>query len=123
VAVSRATRSPFLTVAALICVAGCVAAAATPIVAGASAAFTGSITASGVLGVVFAGRNAQLYRASGVVSLPPAVLTTVFGGWFMAAPLLYDAGFLATAGTQLAGLLVATFGLYMVVAGLTGTRA
>ncbi len=41
----------------------------------------------------------------------------------MAAPLLYDTGFLATAGTQLAGTLVATFGLYVVIAGLTETAA
>ncbi len=98
---------------------GCLAAAATPPVVGASAAFTGSITTSGVLGVVFAVRNLQLLRDGGRVSLPPAVLTTIFGGWFMAAPLLYDVGFLPTAGVQLAGTLISTFGLYAVVAGLS----
>ena len=122
-AVSRAPRSPFLRVATLICVAGCLGAAVTPIVAGASAAYTGSITTSGVLGVVFAGRGVQLYRATESVSLPAAVLTTIFGGWFMAAPLLYDVGFIATAGTQLSGTVVATFGLYTVIAGLTDSAA
>ena len=112
--------SRFLSAATVIGVLGCVAAAATPLVAGASSAFTGSVVTSGVLGVVFAARNVQLLRARGRVSLPPAVLTTLFGGWFMLAPLLYDVGFLSTAGTQLSGLLVATFGTYAVVAALAG---
>ena len=113
---------PFLTVAGSVGVAGCLLATATPFLAGASAAFTGSIVTSGLLGTVFAGRNLQLFRTDDAVSLPAAVLTTIFGIWFMAGPLLYDAGFLATAGTQLAGLLVAAFATYMVVAGLTGDR-
>ncbi|ERH00923.1 MAG: hypothetical protein J07HN6_02552 [Halonotius sp. J07HN6] len=113
----------FLTAATLLALAGCLGAAVSPVIAGASAAYTGSITTSGVLGVVFAGRSVQLFRETGAVSLPGAVLTTIFGGWFMAAPLLYDAGFLATAGTQLAGTLVATFGLYAVVAGVTDSPA
>jgi hypothetical protein len=112
--------SRFLSAAAVVGVLGCVAAAATPLAAGASAAFSGSVVTSGVLGVVFAARNIQLLRARGRVSLPPAVLTTLFGGWFMLAPLLYDVGFLSTAGTQLSGLLVATFGAYTVVTGLAG---
>ena len=48
----------------------------------------------------------------------------IFGVWFTAAPLLYDTdtvGFLATAGTQLAGLLVAAFATYLLVYGLTAT--
>lgn len=86
---------------------------------GASAAFTGSVTSSGLLGLVFTVRNVQLLRATGEPSLAPAVLTTIFGGWFMLAPLLYtDVGFLATAGTQLAGTVISTFGLYVTVAGL-----
>ena len=113
-------NSRFLSAAAVIGILGCVLAAVTPLVAGAQTGFVGSIVTSGVLGVVFAVRNAQLLRAYGRVSLPPAVLTTIFGGWFMLAPLLYDVGFLATAGTQLSGTLVATFGTYVVVAGLTG---
>lgn len=115
-----AAGSRFLTAAAAVGVVGCVLATATPLLTGASAAFTGSVATSGVLGVVFAARNAQLLAATGRVSLPAAVLTTAFGGWFMAAPLLYDVGFLPTAGTQLSGILVATFGAYAVVAGLAG---
>lgn len=118
--VSRTSASRFLVAAAVVGVAGCLAAALTPVAAGASTAFTGSITTSGILGVVFAGRSLQLLRETGTVSLPPAVLTTIFGGWFMLAPLLYDVGFLPTAGTQLAGTLVATFGFYVVVAGVSG---
>jgi hypothetical protein len=51
-------------------------------------------------------------------SIPAATLTTIFGVWFMVAPLLYDVGFLATAGTQFGGLLVAAFAMYMLVAAL-----
>jgi hypothetical protein len=56
------------------------------------------------------------------VSLPAAVLTTIFGGWFMIAPLLYDVGFLATAGTQLFGMLVSAFALYMTVDAIGGAE-
>lgn len=105
------------------CVLGCLAAAIVPVATGASRAFVGSVVSSGLLGVVFAARNVQLLRTSGSPSLPPAVLTTIFGGWFMLAPLLYDVGFLPTAGIQLVGTIISTFGLYVVVAGLAGERA
>nr|WP_232508573.1 MULTISPECIES: hypothetical protein [Haloarcula] len=109
----------FLVASAAVCVLGCLVGALLPIVVGSSAAFTGSVTSSGLLGLVFTVRNLQLLRVTGEPSLPPAVLTTIFGGWFMLAPLLYtDVGFLATAGTQLAGTVVSTFGLYVTVAGL-----
>ena len=117
------SRNGFLTAATLLALVGALGAALSPIIAGASAAYTGSISTSGVLGVVFAGRSVQLYRATEIISLPAAVLTTIFGGWFMAAPLLYDVGFIATAGTQLSGTVVAAFGLYTVVAGITGSAA
>jgi hypothetical protein len=104
----------FVTVSGYVTVVGCLLATATPFVAGATAAFTGSLVTSGVIGTVFAARNLQAIRA-GAVALAPAVLSTIFGGWFMLAPLLYDVGFVATAGTQLAGLLVAAFGMYAVV--------
>lgn len=118
-----AESNTFLTAATLLALGGCLGAAVSPLVAGASAAYTGSITTSGVLGVVFASRSVQLFRETGAVSLPAAVLTTIFGGWFMAAPLLYEVGFLATAGTQLSGTVVATFGLYAVVAGVADSAA
>lgn len=116
------STNTFLTAATLLALAGCFGAAVSPLIAGASAAYTGSITTSGVLGVVFASRSVQLYRSTGRIGLPAAVLTTIFGGWFMAAPLLYDVGFVATAGTQLSGTVVATFGLYAVVAGGTASQ-
>jgi len=103
-----------------VCIVGCLGGAIIPVVTSTSQAFIGSISSSGLLGLVFTGRNVQLLRANGAVSLPPAVLTTIFGGWFMLAPLLYsDVGVFATAGTQLAGTIISTFGLYVTIAGLT----
>ncbi|WP_318570538.1 hypothetical protein [Salinigranum marinum] len=72
-----------------------------------------------LLGVVFAAQSLWLYRIRSVPSVAAATLTTVFGLWFMAAPLLYDVGFLATAGTQFGGLLVAAFALYVLVSALS----
>lgn len=118
--VSTNTSPTFLSLSAGVCVFGCAAAVVIPVAVGASVAFTGSISLSGLLGLVFAARNVQLLRESGEPSLPPAVLTTVFGGWFMLAPLVYsEVGFLATAGTQLAGTVMSTFGLYLVVAAVS----
>ena len=112
--------SRFVLASAAVCVVACAAVAVLPPLLGSSSAFTGSVGSSAVLGLVFAARNLQLLRAAGTPSLPPAVLTTIFGGWFMLAPLLYpDVGFLPTAGTQLGGTVIATFGLYVTVAGIT----
>lgn len=113
------THDPaFLRVSAVVALLGCVLVTVTPGVAGASRAFLGSIVTSGLLGLVFAGQNLRLYRRRSRPSIPAATLTTIFGGWFMLAPLLYDVGFLATAGTQFGGLLVSAFALYMLVAAL-----
>lgn len=112
----------FLSASAVVALLGCLLVTVTPIVAGASRAFLGSIVTSGLLGVVFAAQNLWLYRVRSAPSVPAATLTTVFGVWFMAAPLLYDVGFLATAGTQFGGLLVAAFALYMLVAALSTPR-
>ena len=119
---ARNHTTPFLTAAAVVALVGCLVSTATPLVAGASRAFVGSIVSSGVLGLVFAGQNLRLYRAQSSPSVPAATLTTIFGGWFMLAPLLYDVGFLATAGTQFGGLLVAAFGMYMLVAAIAGPK-
>lgn len=117
---SKNDVSTFVLASAVACFVGCLGGTVIPVVTGASQAFVGSISTSGLLGLAFTGRNVQLLRANGEVSLPPAVLTAIFGGWFMLAPLLYsDIGFLATAGTQLAGTIISTFGLYVTVAGLT----
>lgn len=123
---TQSTSEPdesFLTASAGVVVAGTVLATATPLVAGAPSAFLGSIVSSGLLGAVFAVRNFQLFRATAGVGVPAATLSTVFGVWFMTAPLLYDVGALATAGTQFAGLLVAAFATYMLVHGLSSPRA
>ena len=117
---SRTRSDGLLSAAAAVGVVGTSLATLTPIVGGAPRAFVGSVVTSGLIGLVFAGQNALVYRRHSTVSLPAATLTTIFGGWFMAAPLIYDVGFIATAGTQLAGLLVAAFALYMVVAELAG---
>jgi len=123
VAGSTAERDgSFLTAAAALVVLGVALATATPLVAGAGAAFLGSVVASGLLGLAFAVRTLQLFRATGAVPVPGATLSTVFGVWFMAAPLLYDVGFVATAGTQFAGLVVASFATYLLVTGLTAER-
>ena len=112
--------SRFLVASTAVCVVACAGVAVLPLAVGSAPAFAGSIGSSGVLGLIFAARNLQLLRAAGAPSLPPAVLTAVFGVWFMLAPLLYpEVGFLPTAGTQLGGTVIATFGLYVVVAGLS----
>lgn len=113
---------PFLLAGAVLAVVGCLVATVTPLVAGASTAYTGSLVTSGLLGTVFAVQNLRLFRRDGAVALAPAVLTVLFGVWFLLAPLLYDVGFLPTAGTQLAGLLVATFAWYMAVARVAPAR-
>jgi hypothetical protein len=115
---SSTQSQTFLRASAVVAALGCLLVTATPVVAGASRAFLGSIVTSGLLGLVFAGQNLRLYRLRSAPSVPAATLTTIFGGWFMLAPLLYDVGFLATAGTQLGGLLVSAFALYMLVAAL-----
>lgn len=113
----------FLLACAVTVTVGCLLATVTPLVAGTSAAFTGSLVTSGLLGTLFAIQNLRLFRRDRAVALAPAVLTVVFGVWFMSAPLLYtEVGFLATAGTQFAGLLVAAFGFYMVIARLAPAR-
>lgn len=116
-------QSPaFLTASAVVVVVGNLLAVATPLVADAPRAFVGSIVTSGLLGLVFTVRALQLHRATGGVPLPATTLSVVFGVWFMGAPLLYGTatvGFVATAGTQFAGLLVAAFGTYLFVHGVT----
>ncbi|MFB6117636.1 hypothetical protein [Halosegnis sp.] len=112
----------FLLGGAVVAVIGCLLATATPLVAGAPTAFVGSMVSSGLLGTVFAVQSLRLFRRDSAVALAPAVLTTLFGVWFMAAPLLYNVGFLATAGTQLAGLLTSVFATYMVVARIAPAR-
>lgn len=114
----------FLTASAVVVVVGNLLAVVTPFVTDPPRAFVGSIVTSGLLGLVFTVRTLQLLRGTGAVPIPAATLSTVFGIWFMLAPLLYDTasvGFLATAGSQFAGLLVAAFATYLLLHGLTAT--
>lgn len=114
----------FLLASAVGLIAGNVLAVVAPLAGDAPQAFVGSLVASGLFGFVFTVRTLQLLRSTGAVSLAAATLSTIFGGWYMIAPLLYGTetvGFVATAGTQFAGLVVAAFGLYLVVDGLTTT--
>lgn len=119
---STRTDHAFLSASAAAVVLGVAVAAVTPLAAGADAAFRGSIVTSAVLGLVFGGQHLRRFRRDGRPHLPGAVVSTVFGGWFMAAPLLYDVGFLATAGVQFAGLVVAAFGGYLTVHALSDGR-
>ena len=105
----------FLLGSAVVALAGCLLATITPLAVSAPTALVGSVGSSGLLGIVFAAQNLRLFRRDGIVALAPAALTTTFGVWSMAAPLLYSVGFVATAGTQLAGLLTAVFATYMTV--------
>jgi hypothetical protein len=122
-AVTAERDETFLTASAGLVVAGAVLATITPVVGGAPTAFVGSIVTSGLLGLVFTVRNLRVFRATAAVGLPAATLSMIFGIWFMIAPLLYDVGFVATAGTQFAGLLVASFATYMLVHGLTASTS
>lgn len=71
----------FLLSCAVAAVAGCLVATVTPLIAGTSAAFTGSLVTSGVLGALLAARNLRLFRRNRAVALATAVLTAVFGIW------------------------------------------
>ena len=55
----------FLLAGGAVGVLGCLLVIATPLAAGASTAFTGSIVTSGLLGLAFAVRNLQLSGAPG----------------------------------------------------------
>lgn len=124
-AMSEPSRA-FLTLSAAGIVVGNLLAIAAPLLGAPPRAFVGSVVTSGVFGLVFTVRTLQLLRATGSVPLPAATLSTVFGGWFMIAPLLYGTGtvgFVATAGTQFGGLVTSAFGAYLVVAGVTTGRS
>jgi len=96
-------------------------AVASPYVGAASPAFRGSLTATGLLGTVFAAQQLRLIREEGYPRLPAATITTLFGLAYLVAPLLYeDVGFAPTAAAQFAGILTASFGGYAAVEALEG---
>jgi len=92
--VSDPRRNRFLSTAAAVAVAGCLASPASPVApvaGGAPRAFVDSVVTNSLLGLGVAGvavRNAQLYRQRGVPAVPAAAVMTVFGLRFVAAPLL-----------------------------------
>lgn len=108
----------FLSVSLVVVALGILIAILSPIVAGAGSAFRGSIVASGLVSLVFAHQHLRRFRWDGQPHLPEAAVTTVFGGWFVTAPLLYSVGFVATASVQFAGLLVASFSGYLALAAI-----
>lgn len=108
----------FLTVSLVVVASGVLIGILTPIVAGTGSAFRGSIVASGLVGLVFALQHLRRFRWDSQPHLPEAAVTTVFGGWFIVAPLLYSVGFVAIAGVQFAGLLVASFSGYLALAAI-----
>jgi hypothetical protein len=77
---------------------------------GSSVAFRGSIAVSALVGLVFAVHHLQSVRRTGAPQFATGAVVTGFGGWLVAAPLLYDVGFLPTASVQFSGLLLLTFG-------------
>jgi uncharacterized membrane protein len=109
------TPSRFTTGVCVIAIVGCLLVASAPLVLGAPAAFRGSVVASGLLGVVFAGYNAYSVRAYGQPRLAAGVMTAIFGGWFVAAPLVYTVGSVLTAVVQTGGALTAAFGGYAAI--------
>jgi hypothetical protein len=73
-------------------------------------AFRGSITASALVGFIFAAYNLQTVRTTGAPRFATSVVVTVFGLWFVAGPLTYDPqSFAATAAVQFSGLVAAAF--------------
>jgi hypothetical protein len=109
------TPSRFTTGVCVVAIVGCLLVASAPLVLGAPAAFRGSVVASGLLGVVFAGYNAYSVRAYGQPRLAADVMTAIFGGWFVAAPLVYTVGDVLTALVQTGGALTAAFGRYIAI--------
>jgi hypothetical protein len=77
---------------------------------GSSAAFRGSIVASTLVGLVFAGQHLLEVRRTGDPRFATGAVVAGFGAWLVAAPLLYDVGFVPTASVQFSGLLALTFG-------------
>ena len=64
---------------------------------------------------MFAGYNVYSVRAYGQPRLAAGVMTAIFGGWFVAAPLVYTVGDVLTALVQTGGALTAAFGGYIAI--------
>lgn len=100
-----------------------------PYLGASTAAFRGSVVATSLVALAFAARGALTLRRAGRPELPASVVATVFGFWFVLAPILYgseNVAFAPTAGVHFGGLLLASFGGYAALAGLVslpGDRA
>jgi hypothetical protein len=116
---NRRRVDPFVTGAAWLALLGCLVATVVPPALTDATAFRGSLAFSGLVSLVFAGQNLRSLATAGRPELPASVVTTVFGLWFVAAPLRYEAaGLLPTATAQAAGLIAAAFAGYLTVAAL-----
>jgi hypothetical protein len=102
-----ATR--FTAAAVVVAVAAPLLALVAAVALGPTAAFQGSIAVSALVTLVFAGHNLWAVRTTGSTSFASGAVAALLGAWLAAAPVVYDAGFLPTAVTQVAGLLTATF--------------
>lgn len=110
---------PFLRVAVWLVLVGCLVATVAPPLLTDAAAFRGSIAVSGIVSLSFAGQNLRTLYESDRPDLPAAAVATVFGVWFVVAPLRYgQPGIAATAAAQAAGLIVAAFGAYCTIVAL-----
>jgi predicted ABC-type exoprotein transport system permease subunit len=102
-----ATR--FTAAAVVVAVVAPLVALVAAVALGPTVAFQGSIALSALVTLVFAGHNLRSVRQTGSASFASGAVTALLGTWLAVAPVVYDAGFLPTAITQLAGLLTATF--------------
>ena len=89
---SGTSPTRFTTAASALALVGCCCIVVAPLVLGATPAFRGNAVGSGVVGAVFAGYNRYMMRASGQPRLAAGLMTGSFGGWFIAAPLVYPVG-------------------------------
>ena len=112
---SGTSPTRFTTAASALALVGCCCIVVAPLVLGATPAFRGNAVGSGVVGAVFAGYNLYTMRASGHPCLAASLMTGSFGGWFIAAPLVYPVGDVLTAVVQSCGMLTAAFGGYAAV--------
>lgn len=112
---SHTSPARFTTAVTALALVGCLCVVIAPVVFGAPPAFRGSTVGSGVVGAVFAGYNLYTVRSYGQPRLAAGFLTTVFGCWFIAAPLVYPVGGVLTAVVQSCGMITAAFGGYTAV--------
>lgn len=120
-----AERDRFTDAAIGVTVLATVITLASPYFGNATPAFRGSVVASSLVALVFAAQGARSLRKHGQPRLSSSIVVTVFGLWFVLAPIIYGTetvGFAPTAGVQFGGLLIASFGGYVAVEALLCLR-